>query len=331
MANLDKNILLKLVLKIDNQLVADGVLPHVRPIYAYQQIAFQLKRISDFLLVLQYGDPLLDLVKSIYQDLYREVDLWGAPVYAGAVMFRDVFFPIYIPDWKLYITDYLFFSNPALDWESGAIRPSDFLSSSARSFDMTELQKQWLFSEESVANRYFDQFFDCFDFAHSLKEVEMTAAPLPDRSIEWFYLAKQYLEAAAATLLSSFNKYVAIQNCCLAVEVLLKGALLTVHGFNERRLRDNYGHDLNRLVHEVVTHFANIDGFRLRNTIQTFPGFVATRYTAQNISRIELGNYFMTAQYVAGEVLRQFSKRDLRQDFIDSSNGEWDFTQRIFP
>lgn len=299
--------LMKLVLEVDEQLIQMEAEPFQRPQHAYLIIAQRLKPGSSA--TFEY-DPLFKVVHQIYSELYRPVDLCMPPMHVGAFMFRDVFFPLRIP---------LIFGSPA-------INPVDFLA------DVPEIQKQWLFNDRQVGLTFFDQVIDVMDFVYGLDDLEKIDQ-LPEKTVEWWYLAKQQLEAAAATVLGSFNKYAVIQNCCIATELLLKGALLA-KGIDEKTLaskKQGYGHNLENLVNKTALHLPNIDQETLLFAVRQLPDYVESRYEAKQFSRLALGNFLMNAQFISGEVLRQFSDRDFRSDFCRTPDKEWNVTHRTFP
>ncbi len=299
--------LMKLVLEVDEQLIQLGTEPFQRPQHAYLIIAQRLKPGSSA--TFEY-DPLFKAVHQIYSELYRPVDLYMPPMHVGAFMFRDVFFPLRIP---------LIFCFPA-------INPVDFLA------DVPEIQKQWLFNDRQVGLTFFDQVIDVMDFVYGLDDLEKIGQ-LPEKTVEWWYLAKQQLEAAAATVLGSFNKYAVIQNCCIATELLLKGALLA-KGIDEKTLankKQGYGHNLENLVNKTALHLPSIDQETLLLAVGQFPDYVESRYEAKQFSRLALGNLLMNTQFISGEVLRQLSDRDFRSDFSRTPDQEWNVTHRTFP
>ncbi len=299
--------LMKLVLEVDEQLIQMGVEPFQRPQHAYQIIAKRLKPGSSAFL---QHDPLFNAVNQIYKQLYRPVDLYMPPMHVGAFMFRDVFFPLRVP---------LIFGSPA-------INPVDFLA------DVPQIQKQWLLNDQQVGLTFFDQVIDVMDFVYGLDDLEKIGQ-LPEKTVEWWYLAKQQLEAAAATVLGSFNKYAVIQNCCISTELLLKGALLA-KGIDEKTLaskKQGYGHNLENLVNKAAQHLPRIDRETLIFAVEQFPDYVESRYEAKRFSRLELGKFLMNTQFISGEVLRQFSDSDFRSDFTRTLDEDWNLTHRTFP
>ncbi len=297
--------LMKLVLEVDDELIQNGLEPFQRPSQAYLIIAQRLKPGSSA--TLEY-DPLFNAVNQIYKELYRPVDLYMPPMYVGAFMFRDVFFPLRIP---------LIYGSPG-------INPVDFLT------DVPETQKRWLFNEQQVGLTFFDQVIDVMDFVYGLDDLEKIGQ-VPEKTVEWWYLAKQQLEAAVATLLGSFNKYAVIQNCCIATELLLKGALLA-KGIDEETLKYKpYGHNFENLVNKTAELVPSIDQEMLLFTVRQLPDYINSRYEAKEISRLDLGKFLMNTQFISGEILRQFSTRDFRSDFSRIPDEAWNLTHRTFP
>ena len=297
--------LLKLVIEVDDELIQEGAEPFQRPLLACLKIAERLKPGSSS--ILQH-DPLSSAVNQIYSELYRPSDLHMPPMHVGAFMFRDVFFPLRIP----------------LICGSPAINPVDFLT------DVPDIPKRWLFDNQQTGLALFDQVIDLMDFAYGLDDLEKIGE-LPDKTVEWWYLAKQQLEAAAATVLGSFNKYAVIQNCCLSTELLLKGGLLAKK-IDEKTLKSQgYGHNLENLVNKAADHLPTLDRETLIFVVQQFPDYVESRYEAKNFSRSDLGKFLMNAQFISGEVLRQFCDRNFRADFTTTPNTSLNLTNRTFP
>lgn len=296
--------LTKLVIEVDDELIQKGIEPFQRPLHTYSTITQRLKPGSS--ITLEHY-PLFNAVNQIYKELYRLTDLVMPPIHIGTFMFRDVFFPIRIP----------------VILGSLAINPVDFL------IDVPNTQKRWLFNDQQTALTFLDQVIDLIDFTYGLDDLQKTGK-LPSKTVEWWDLAKQHLEAAAAILLGSFNKYAVIQNCCIATELLLKGALITFD-FDEETLRKQYGHNFKKLVNTSYQHLSNLDKETLLFVVQQFPDYAQSRYEAQNFSRLDLGRFMMNTQFISGEILRQFSNRNCRKDFTVMPNRNWDLTYRTFP
>lgn len=129
--------------------------------------------------------------------------------------------------------------------------------------------------------------------------------------------------------MGSIDKYTVIQNSVIAMELLLKGALL-VNGITEAEVK-KCGHDMNILVEKACKIMPNADHTRLKMVIDRAPKLVERRYQIKNYKRTELGQIMMDAQYVAGEVLRQFTDRDVRVSLAGESASGRDYSQRYYP
>lgn len=73
------------------------------------------------------------------------------------------------------------------------------------------------------------------------------------------------------------------------------------------------------------------DHDRLKLVINRTPPLVERRYQAKDYKRIELGQIMMDAQFVAGEVLRQFSDRDMRSGLTVKAAEGRDHKKRFYP
>lgn len=269
---------MRLVIEVDSELIQEGIEPFQRPLAACMRIAQRLQPGSSSIL---QSNPLFKAVNHIYRELYRPSDLHMPPMHVGAFMFRDVFFPLRIP-----VT---------------GINPVDFLS------DVPEIQKRWLFTEQQSGLAFFDQVIDLMDFVYGFDDLEKIGQ-LPDKTLEWWYLAKQQLEAAAATVLGSFNKYAVIQNCCISTELLLKGALMA-KGIDEKTLankKQGYGHNLENLVDKTAEQLPNFDRETVLFVVKQLPDYVESRYEAKNFSRLDLGHFLMNTQFISGEFYASF-------------------------
>lgn len=301
--------LLQLVIEIDNQLIQQGKEPFQRPFSANLEVGKRLNLGNRDIL----NDPISKQVKQLYDSLYRPTDLHTPPMHIGAFMFKDIFFPIRIP---------IIFGTPR-------INPVDFL-------DAPKEQKEWLFSNHQTGLTFFDQVIDLMDFIYGLDDIGKEGQ-LPDKTVEWWFMAKQQLEAAAATALGSIDKYAVIQSCCISAELLLKGALMaSVEGITESQLSKEklgYGHNLESLVEKTSQALPNIDKRIMLSVVKQLPNYVKSRYEAQNYSRLTLGNLLMNTQFISGEILRQFSNRNIRADFMETptNDKDWNLTDRTFP
>lgn len=296
----------ELILRIDSELIDKGVLSHQRPLKACQEISDKLG--IPFSITAMGNSILVDKVHEIYGQLYRSEDLIIPPVHVGCCLFRDLLLEIRIP--CIYGT--------------AAINPISFLNSN------TVKLQSWLFSEGESAGIFYDQCIDLFDFSYGLDDLS-NEDNINAKSLEYWLLAKSQLEGVAATATVSFDKYTVIQNCLYSVELLFKGGLFQ-SGYSEEEIR-SFQHNLPKLSKEVSKILPKINSKLLQSVCDNFPSVIKTRYESQKYTRIQVGRILMSAQFIAGEVLRQYSKRDLRADLMRSSNSSTDFQlkTRVFP
>lgn len=300
--------LMKLVIEVDDELITKGIKPFQRSFHANIKIGERLQLGCRDIL----NDELSIRVRQIYGELYRPTDLHMPLTHTGVFMFRDMFFSLHV----------------SIIFGLRTIESIEFLD------DITEKQREWLFANPESSLKFFDQAIDLMDFVYGLGDV-LGEKNLPDKTLIWWHKAKQQLEAAAATLLSANDKGAVIQNCCIATELLLKGALMaTIDGITEDILANktkdkSYGHALKNLVNKTAEQLPTFDKETVLFAINQLPNYVESRYGAEEFSRLELGDFVMNTQFIGGEVLRQFSERNFRANLI-SANGNLDF-KRTFP
>lgn len=302
MVNITRTELFSRVIAADSRLIAEGAAPFQRPLGACRLIA------GDLGISFRIGggpDAFVEAVHEIYRELYRPEDLYMPALFVGAFMFRDVSFQLRIP----------------VGFGAPSITPIDFL------YGMTDRQKQWLFSDKQIGLTFFDQFIDLWDFAYGLDDVEKLKTR-PPKAIELWTLARQQLEAAAATILVSFDKYVVIQNCIICVELLMKGALYAA-GKTEKEVR-SYQHRLNDIAKDVVAQYPLLDGERYIRTVGKYPNLIERRYEFKKYRRTEIGALLMNTQYIAGETMRLFSDRNVRSEML-GGDSDWDVSERSYP
>ena len=115
------------------------------------------------------------------------------------------------------------------------------------------------------------------------------------RTIEWWHLAKQQLEAAAATTLGSLTKYAIVQNCCVSAELLLKGTLLQ-EWLDEVLLANSskgYGHNLLSMESKLCKIRDETDVQLMYAVVSRMPNYVETRYNDIRLTRVQFGHLLM--------------------------------------
>jgi hypothetical protein len=122
-----------------------------------------------------------------------------------------------------------------------------------------------------------------------------------------------HLEAAAATVTAQCDLRGAVQSSLLANELILKAAIL-FSGFKEAALKDTVGHDTSAMLDILRQHGLFIDFDRTANVLQRMPRFVKNRYSPVQPTRSETGHILMGVQFVASEIIRAISGRNVRAE-----------------
>lgn len=304
-----------IVLKVDNNLIEQGIEPHKRIFHAEIEV---LKIIAPNSCVPLGDTSLSKIIQEIYHEIYGSRNLVGPPMHVGALMFKDIFFRLVIPIPLGYQV---------------SVSADDLVKYNLVE-GITENQKKAFFSNEMEYSRLNDQFIDLADFIYGLDDVSGIGT-INKTTLEFWKLAKQQLEAAAAIASGSFDKNAIFQNCFFAIELLMKGALvekdtglrqLTRMDLDEK-LKKKYGHNLVKVANKLAILLPNLNSNLLLPIVETYPKLEERRYNAKEHTRFEIGHFLMNAQFIGGEILRQFSTRNIRA----GEQGASGLSTRVFP
>lgn len=277
------------ILALDNELIDQGFEPWQREINIKSKLSQELQ--ISYTISNGNQPHHVKLIKEYLATYYRKEDLFIPPLHVGAFLFRDLFFAIRIP---------FIIGSPVIDLRK-------FL------FQATESQARLIFGERTSTLTFCDQAFDLLDFVYGLDDLGKQDL-ISQRSVEWWNLAKQQLEAASATTLGSFTKYVIVQNCCVSAELLLKGALLQ-EGIEEDLLSKSikgFGHNLESMARKACEFRPEINSRLVLAVVANMPSYIETRYNDIGLTRVQLGLLLMNTQYLAGEILRCYSDRNFK-------------------
>jgi hypothetical protein len=221
--------------------------------------------------------------------LFRPQDKREGGIHLGFFMFRDLFSRLYVP---------LIFGQPELDF--------------VKLLDLSDDQKKWLYSDNEAWLRFQDQAIDLLDFGYGFLEFGHSR-PVNERAKELIYRCHVHLEAASATATSAYDFRGTLQSALLGAELALKAGL-ACHDISDVQLRKTYGHNLSKAAEALGGLEPAFDVERVTRAIISFPDFAQSRYGGPQPSRLETGHILMKAQFVASEVTRAFTDRDLRRD-----------------
>lgn len=277
----------QLAIEADDEGLANGEEPKQR---AFRNVLRVLQKlgVDGVSVVGDRSPPIVRRVHAANERLFRLVDMQEGGIHLGFFMFRDLFASLYVP---------IIFGMPQVDFWS--------------LLDFSDDQKRWIASDTDSLARFDDQCLDLMDFGYGFMEFGHTRQ-VSDYSKELIYRAHVQLEAAAATATSAFDYRGTLQNALLGTELALKAGL-AANGFDEDMLRQRIGHNLKKAATELGNFETGFDTMRVKCAVSTFPDYVKSRYSGRMPSRQQVGDVLMKAQYVASEVTRQFTDRDIRK------------------
>jgi hypothetical protein len=230
--------------------------------------------------------PEFEKLRSLHAVLYRRTDTGAGAVHMGAFMFRDVFTKIEVP---------MIFGQMGID--------------PLKMTDLTPDQAHWLMTRPADRAAFIDQFIDVFDFGYGLMELGHER-PVNSECRNLLGLAHFQLQAAAAVVTGAFDRGGAVQSALIACELALKGGLAAA-GVDERDRRI-IGHNLTGLARLLGERERGFEAARAVPAVQALPAYVTNRYSPEQPDRRQTGSILMTAQYIAGEVMRSLSSRNFR-------------------
>jgi hypothetical protein len=204
-------------------------------------------------------------------------------------MYQDIFSRLYVP---------LIFGAPEVDF--------------LKLVDLSEYQKKSLYADPGESRRFFDQAVDLMDFGYGWMEFGH-GRMIDPRAADLIFRSHVQLEAAAATATGAYDFRGTVQSALLGTELALKAGL-AAHGVSDDELRRKFGHDLRKAAKSLHTFEPAFDTERVQRVVNTFPPYVSSRYAGSQPTRMQTGHILMGAQYVASEVTRRFSDRNLRAD-----------------
>lgn len=258
---------------------------------AFQNVLRVLRclNIDGVILVGRHAPPIVHRIHRANDLLFRPEDKQEGGIHLGAYMFRDIFSRLYVP---------LIFGSPQVDF--------------SKLIDLSDYQKKSLDTDPVESARFLDQAVDLMDFGYGWMEFGH-GRTIDPRASDLIFRSHVQLEAAAATATGAYDFRGTVQSALLGTELALKAGL-AAHGISDKELRLKFGHDLAKAAQHLQSLEPVFDGGRVTRAVCAFPPYVSSRYAGAQPTRMEAGHILMSAQYVASEVTRRFSDRNLRAD-----------------
>jgi hypothetical protein len=173
-------------------------------------------------------------------------------------------------------------------------------------FESLEEWVLWCRSDHLIARRSEFAFADILDFAYGVDELRHSST---DAGQLW-EMAQSNLEDVANALPSSFSVNSILQPIILVAELSLK-ACLAFNGVPESIRKKEYGHDVAKLFDKVKEIAPHRDDAFIAEFIRKMPSYVNSRYSPHGLTKLQVVELALAAQFVAASTVRRISGSDL--------------------
>lgn len=272
----------QLVERLDVKLLAENLSPSARFFQLTIRARKELGIVGGGALTGPNSPLILQRMKAIHSEYFRDEDLAVGSVHAGIFTFRGLVGLISIPH------------------AVGEVRIDAY-----KQINFSDLQKSQIQNDPISRVDFAEAFNDILYFGVRLagwSEFER----LPENSKNTFELAGFHLQSSAAVLSSLLNHKGATQSAILASELSLKAAL-RAFGYSDKELK-NFSHDLRKCA-ETLNKCTN--GFlndNLERDILNLPPFVPNRYSEKQPNKLQTASILMSAQRIAAAAMRTVVK-----------------------
>ena len=223
-----------------------------------------------------------EVVEKIYKEIYPYED-FSLAVLKGCVAIQDKIYKVNIP----------------ICYGTVQIHILALIE-----IDMNELQNIFQNHPEQGWRAYY-AVGDLLDYGFGIDDLRF----IKDEGSQLLEQATNNLIATGRILLQYENVDVVVQTACITAELSMK-AVLAKFGYDEKSRR-SLGHNLENLAKEIVKMKTMDSDDRFLYECGCFPDYVQNRYSPSGLSRKQLMNLAMRAQFVAAESVRRITDRNL--------------------
>lgn len=271
----------KFIIATDNALLAQDVKLHARPFHVVMAW-MKAKGIAGDLFDERLWKPLME----VYHRLYPKGDFSMPALLVGGVAIRDQIYP----------------ARVHVGFGTCRVEP-------LKCIDIPREELELVFRHYPEQGwRAFYAVCDLWDFGYGVDDVLKLGTPAPDL----FKNARSSLAATPRILSGDIDIDSAVQTACLTAELSLK-AVLAHLGKSEADLK-KLSHRLPQLAEALIATKPAATDDRLRTAASKFPDYVGTRYSAHGLTRLQLMDLAMRAQFVAADAVRRISDRNMGGD-----------------
>lgn len=282
------------ILKLDERYAVEGIPFHTRPFRAARD-----------LLGKQFGlgvgkDPRIGEIERAYARLIPEVEFTWPGMGTGLVASIDR---------VRKVTIGIVFGSVSISAHKGL------------GFSSHQEWVTWCRGDHTVAARSAFAFADMYDLVYGIDYLPQQG----NVTIFWGLAAAQLKLVAESLSQSGSISSPVLQPICLAAELAMKGTLLQL-GVSEKDLKNSklFGHDLVKLGEKMTQARSHRDDVLLLGALSKFPDYVGDRYRETQLSRLEVIDLALNAQFVLASAVRRMSVVDMAFQMETSTPGPRD-------
>ncbi|MGY2964648.1 HEPN domain-containing protein [Pseudomonas sp. TE36184] len=274
MERIDKEFLRRL----DDELMSEGLSLHQRPFHVVAEW-MKSNNIEGNFLDERIWTPLME----DYRALYPSGDFSIPGLVDAGVAIRDTMYP----------------ARVNVGFGTFGVTPLDMI-------EITKAELENIFKHyPELGWKALYSACDLWDLAYGVDDLRFEDSA----AVQHLNNAKSAISSTARTLFQATDTDSAIQTCCLAAELAMKGALLRL-GVDKKEVR-KHNHNLVELAESLVKHYSNSNDDRLLEASKGFPNYVNTRYSDHGLTRVQLMSLAMRALFIAAEAVRRITDRNL--------------------
>ena len=277
------------LLRLDQEYAQKGIPFHVR----------QFSAVNDILGRMSFGgpsDPDADAICEAYKRLVPETGRGLRPVGVGLAASVDRVRKVHVP--LILGTSYRFVPAEALGIETD------------------EEWTRWCRGDSRIGARSYLAVADAVDFSYGLSDL---GERLDSAARFWTY-ARSHLAEVAEILSGTEAEPTVVQPIFMTVELSLKAVLLFLGETESFLARREIGHRVVRLAELVAERRPHRDDPLVGEVARNLPDYVESRYSANELTRLDLVRLALGAQFVAASSLRRVGERDLA---LQMESSDW--------
>lgn len=184
-------------------------------------------------------------------------------------------------------------------------------------FDSEEEWFAWCRRDADIVTRSHFAFADMYDLIYGIDELKTFGRT---RAFDLWCKATEQLATTTSRLATSGDPGEAIlQTIGLTAELALKGSLLHLGVPEDSLAKRPYGHNCHALADTLIELKPHRDDCILHGVIHKLPDYVESRYHCTGMTRLQIIDRALGAQFVAASAVRRISRRDIAAQ-VEASN-----------